>query len=709
MRARARFALAVAGLSAAALGAAALATWLVWEALDAAARDAVAAAAADRALALGLVASGVVVGIALALQAPFRTWTAPARRLIEEGRLILLANPGHRVRLGAGAQELVDLAGVVNELAEHGQQALAEVEAQIEDARAEVAEERNRLVALMSQLPQAVLVCSAEGRILLYNGRTVALLEGESEDGSGGYVGLDRSLHALVDADALAFALAEVQRRLGAGEDEPVSTFVTAAGGGRLLRAQLAPVRAEEPAAGGYVLTLEDVTRRLEAGNRREVLLRSLIERTRAAVASVRAAVETIAAHPDMESDQRDAFTGIIADEALRLSGDLDAAATATGAHLDASWPLDDMLGSDLLAALRSRLAGVWAVDCAVMGPPAPVWLRVDGHALLAAVATVAERVVGLGPISAASIGVEASGGLARLDVSWRGPAPEPAAFAGWETARPDGRIPLTLKEVTERHAGEVLYRRHPQGDGGMLRLLLPAGEPAARPTTPGPREQRVAGYDLRMLQRVDRASDLDERPLDQLTCTVFDTETTGLAPAEGDEIIAIGAVRIVRGRLQRHERFSQLVDPQRHVSAASFRIHGIDDEMLAGRPTLPEVVPAFARFCDDTVLVGHNVAFDLRFLELAEGRTGVRFDQPVLDTLLLSAVIAPEQADHSLDALAARLGVDVVARHTALGDALLTAQVLLRLLPLLADHGITMLGQAREAAAQTPHATLGY
>jgi DNA polymerase-3 subunit epsilon len=108
-------------------------------------------------------------------------------------------------------------------------------------------------------------------------------------------------------------------------------------------------------------------------------------------------------------------------------------------------------------------------------------------------------------------------------------------------------------------------------------------------------------------------------------------------------------------------------------------------------------------------VLVAHNAAFDMRFLQLKEEATGICFRQPVLDTLLLSAVIHPNQESHKLEAICERLGINVIGRHTALGDAIVTGEVFLKMIPLLAEMGIRTLREAREAAERTYYARIKY
>jgi DNA polymerase-3 subunit epsilon len=98
-----------------------------------------------------------------------------------------------------------------------------------------------------------------------------------------------------------------------------------------------------------------------------------------------------------------------------------------------------------------------------------------------------------------------------------------------------------------------------------------------------------------------------------------------------------------------------------------------------------------------------------MRMLQLKEAVSGVRFNNPVLDTMLLSAVVHPGHKTHDLEQIAARVGVSIVGRHTALGDAIATGEVFLKLVALLKSQGIITLRQARDASRKTYYARLKY
>src|SRR4029450_1314463 len=239
----------------------------------------------------------------------------------------------------------------------------------------------------------------------------------------------------------------------------------------------------------------------------------------------------------------------------------------------------------------------------------------------------------------------------AQRPVVWTGGTLGSGAGASWETEpmRVDAdETPLTLKDVLERHGGELWSQADRPRQNAWFRFLVPLGEPVATAAArPAWTDHRPEYYDFDLFERIETTRALAERRLAELSYTVFDTETTGLEPSAGDEIISIGAVRIVNGRLLKSEVFEQLVNPRRPISRDAPRIHGIDRRALVNEPPIEEVLPGFHRFCEDTVLVAHNAAFDMRFLELKEATTGVRFGQPVLDTLLLSAVVNPGSGKH--------------------------------------------------------------
>lgn len=163
----------------------------------------------------------------------------------------------------------------------------------------------------------------------------------------------------------------------------------------------------------------------------------------------------------------------------------------------------------------------------------------------------------------------------------------------------------------------------------------------------------------------------------------VIDTETTGFDPG-CDGVVSIAAVPVDVDRVRGDLAEQVLVNPGRPIPAAAAAVHGLTDASVADAPDLAAAMAAMAARFSDRVVVGHNLPFDLAFLApagFAPERT--------LDTLAASVLLWPQRGRrHRLDDVAARVGVLPSDRHTALGDALATAQALVQLLPALAARG---------------------
>jgi DNA polymerase-3 subunit epsilon/CBS domain-containing protein len=186
---------------------------------------------------------------------------------------------------------------------------------------------------------------------------------------------------------------------------------------------------------------------------------------------------------------------------------------------------------------------------------------------------------------------------------------------------------------------------------------------------------------------------------LARMEAVVLDTETTGLDVAQA-RLVQLSAVRIAGGRVLAEQTFDALVNPGVPIPPAATAVHGISDEMVAAAPSFAEVRPAFERFRGDAVLIGQSIGFDLAVLLRETRRAGQRWQPPrFLDTKLLAAALDPDAGERGLDALAAAHGVLIADRHRALGDALVTAEVFVCLLPCLAAAGVHTIADAEACA----------
>ncbi len=690
-----------------------------WATLDEPQREVLGAALNHSGMVLLMVGLGLWALGAWGANLLYQRHVAAAARLLEQARVRVDGDLPHQI-VPAGSAPLQGLAQGLNQLVTQRTRLREDMAQKVAEASQRIDQERGRLAALMSELTQSVVVCNLDGRILLYNQRARvqfrALSSAPELAGGAELIGLGRSIYAVFERKLVAHALEKIDSRLQGGAAQPTAQFVTTTPAGQLLRAVMTPVRGTAPddaAMHGFVLMLDNITREFEHESARDQLLHGFTEGSRASLGNLQAAVEMLD-DADMDAPMRERFQAVIRDEARAMSQRIQDLATRSTQALSTRWPLEDMLGADLVSAALRRIEALPGVRARAGEVDATLWLQVDSFSLLQALASLASRLAEDYDIKLVELRLAPAGQRAHLDLVWTGPSMSTETVLNWE-AEPmkigAESSPLSVRDVVQRHGGEFWFERERVRHQTFFRFLLPlaGAQEQLDPASLLHGDSRPEYYDFDLFQASESTRALDERPLAELAYTVFDTETTGLNPSEGDEILQIGATRIVAGKLLRQECFEQLVDPQRDIPAAGIPIHGITPEMVQGQPAIDSVLPAFHRFAQDTVLVAHNAAFDMRFLQLKEQRTGVRFEQPVLDTLLLSAAVHPNQESHGLEAIAERLGVTVLGRHTALGDAMVTAEVFMKLLPLLQAAGIHTLGQAREAAQKTFYARVQY
>jgi DNA polymerase-3 subunit epsilon len=237
-----------------------------------------------------------------------------------------------------------------------------------------VAQERNRLAALMSELTQSVVVCNLDGRVLLYNNRARmqfrALSDAPTLAGGAELIGLGRSIYTVFDRKLVAHALESVQQRLQRGAAHPSAQFVTTTRSGQLLRAQMAPVRGvvegDSPAhLTGFVLMLDNITREYEEESARERQLHGHTEESRGSLANLQAAVEMLD-DAELEPAMRERFLGVVRDETRAMARRINELAAQSAQGLATRWPLEEMLGADFVQAAQLRINALTKARCSV-------------------------------------------------------------------------------------------------------------------------------------------------------------------------------------------------------------------------------------------------------------------------------------------------------------------------------------------------------
>lgn len=535
-----------------------------------------------------------------------------------------------------------------------------------------MARDKALLEVLVRDLEEGVIVISGAGRIVLYNQAGLQSL---------GALGLDRKLERFVRMDPILDACERLTKREGVRTESFLTSSVD---GGRIL---VGTVAAIQDAAGGagHVIMFRDATEDLRNHGHLDQVLGDLIEHARRPAMNIRAVLDVLSDAGDVGEEMRVRLMDGLSDELGHLVAAIDVAERHRADASMPHWPIRATPFEDIADMLGARGRAAISVD------PTGTILLCDGHAVTLILEQVARVILDHGGRTELHLQVDAGGRTkeALLRLSWKGQALEQRTIEALMAAPlSDAYGVYSVGDALHAHQSAVWVE-----DGGAVVMPLTLVE-AESPV--GRIEERLDFYDFDLSQQASV-----EGAIASTAFVVFDTETTGLDVGR-DAVVQLSGVRVVNGRRLRSEQFDMLVDPGRPIPPSSTAIHKITDEMVQGAEKVDVAASRFAEFCDGAVLVAHNAAFDMAFLKREEAKGGVVFDHPVICTARLSAALKPHLTDHTLDGLAERYGITIPEelRHTALGDACATADIFLKMLPIMEDRGINSLQGALDLQA---------
>lgn len=215
--------------------------------------------------------------------------------------------------------------------------------------------------------------------------------------------------------------------------------------------------------------------------------------------------------------------------------------------------------------------------------------------------------------------------------------------------------------------------------------------------------EEKSAGVDIRLSQYRKKGTNMAKEEKKETAAVdlpgrviVWDTETTGLSPKNGDKIVEIGAIEMVDGK-PTGKKYHQYINPERHIPKYATEVHGIDDEKVKDMPVFKDIADDFLEFVGDAPLVAHNASFDMRFInaELEQAGYDEIGNERKIDTLRLAKKLLPDLEKHTLDTLAEHFGVDTSERedfHGGLVDTIILAEVYQGLSEMAKEQGVDVL-----------------
>lgn len=649
--------------------------------------------------------------IGFGIESIYKNYVRPIKRMSADAALIYSSNPSHRINT-RGSLDIKTLAEIINNFADMFENLSRDITEQILASRNEVEKEKNLLASIMAELPQGVIICNRSGRILLFNSLAKRLFtHSVHASRAEHFIGLGRSIFHLIDKDLIVHAIEEIEERLSQGKQSLASYFITPIYTGILTSIEAIPILDQDQVMTGFILTFKDISHQVDTYENVDNWMTSLGQTLSHHLGQTHLLIKDLIESSENHDKQA---SSLYHKKIEKYLNHIDEQFEKTAGNvMDASLtrlPLTRLELNQFISTVKKQAWEQNGIRINVINHAEDARMLADSYSLNMAFIFLIVNLSDVTQQREFDLSVTSSDGLLLFDVFWSGPAASRIQIENITTKKvralpsfgyvlKQNRAIFTIESESMQTVSQVRITANAEQIAESVDRKQKAVITASRPEF----------YDFDLFKVDEQATDILSTDLSNIIFTVFDTETTGLDPEGGDEIISIAAVRIVNARIVYQDIFEELVDPRRDIPLESYRIHGINYEMLKGKPGIEKILPLFKMYTYDTVLVGHNIAFDMKMFKVKEQSTNTVFDNPILDTLLLSASLYPVNERHDMENVAKRLGVNIIGRHTALGDAIATAEIFIKLIPVLNANGIFTLQNAIEVSKKSYYARLKY
>lgn len=393
----------------------------------------------------------------------------------------------------------------------------------------DILEEKQILAAFISRLPEAIIICDANGFILLHDrqSETYLLTDQKKSDIQVSMTG--KVITSFIDKNLIEHALDEINEELKLPVKNLVSTFIFQ-NNALILQAQVVPILSHTGLFTGFVVILDDITLQSQAEDRMEALLKTLSKNARSPMASIRAAIEAMREFPRMDEDRQLQFKDIIYKESIVLSDILNSVSDEYTSLIHTKKSLKTILVRDFLQTVARRSKDKLGIICHIKHPSDAenIKIKADRYTLISVVLFVLDRLKAETGLIEFYISFYVKNQIVQLDIGWKGVPVASNLIKQWEALDigiKNTVLHISLKDALNLHQS-VLWTYTEQDDGKnttCLRFFIPAVEGGVSESFESASilpESHIQISDIELFDHSDQNPELDNRLLTELSYT---------------------------------------------------------------------------------------------------------------------------------------------------------------------------------------------